>query len=137
MLIAALTWTGCEDDEDDNIKLSNSNKNLEVYAVVNNSVETTMQVKSSWTAKSDAAWLDVSPAKGEAGDNVTLTLTATQTNRSKATRTAKVTIKSGDDRYYYTCGELPQTAAQHIKANSWSYGKRLPHNPYVGQLAFV
>ena len=97
MLIAALTWTGCEDDEDDNIKLSNSNKNLEVYAVVNNSVETTMQVKSSWTAKSDAAWLDVSPAKGEAGDNVTLTLTATQTNRSKATRTAKVTIKSGSD----------------------------------------
>lgn len=97
MLIAALTWTGCEDDEDDNIKLSNSNKNLEVYAVVNNSVETTMQVKSSWTAKSDAAWLDVSPAKGEAGDNVTLTLTATQTNRSKTTRTAKVTIKSGSD----------------------------------------
>ena len=53
------------------------------------------------------------------------------------TAISKVTIKSGDDRYYYTCGELPQTAAQHIKANSWSYGKRLPHNPYVGQLAFV
>lgn len=53
------------------------------------------------------------------------------------TAISKVTIKSGDDRYYYTCGELPQTAAQHIKANSWSYGKRLPHNPYIGQLAFV
>lgn len=53
------------------------------------------------------------------------------------TAISKVTIKSGDDRYYYTCGELPQTAAQHIRANSWSYGKRLPHNPYIGQLAFV
>ncbi len=53
------------------------------------------------------------------------------------TAISKVTIKSKDERYYYTCGDLPQTAAQHIKANSWSYGMRLPHNPYVGQLAFV
>jgi hypothetical protein len=53
------------------------------------------------------------------------------------TAISKVTIKSKDDRYYYTCGDLPQTAAQHIKANSWSYGSRLPHNPYAGQLAFI
>lgn len=53
------------------------------------------------------------------------------------TAISKVTIKSGDDRYHYTCGELPQTAAQHIRANSWSYGQRLPHNPYTGQLAFI
>ncbi len=50
---------------------------------------------------------------------------------------SKVSIKSGDNRYFYTCGELPQTAAQQIKANSWSYGTRLPENPYKGQLVFI
>lgn len=53
------------------------------------------------------------------------------------TAISKVVIKSNDERYFYTCGELPQTAAQHIKANSWTYGQRLPHNPYKGQLVFV
>lgn len=54
-----------------------------------------------------------------------------------STAISKVEIKYGDDRYFYTCGDLPQTAAQHIKANSWSYGQRLPHNPYTGQLVFM
>jgi hypothetical protein len=97
VLLAALTIAGCEKDDDENIKLTGGNKTLEVYSVVNNSIETTLEAKSSWTAKSDAGWLDVSPAKGEAGDNLKLTLTTTQTNRTKATRTAKVTIKSGGD----------------------------------------
>ena len=96
-LFAALMLTGCEKDEEDSIKIADSKKTLEMHAVVNNSLETTMQVKNSWTAKSDARWLNVSPAKGDAGENITLTLTTTQTNRTKATRTAKVTIQSGGE----------------------------------------
>lgn len=50
------------------------------------------------------------------------------------TAISKVMLKSGDNRYYYTCGELPVTATERIKADGWSYGKRLPSNPRKGQL---
>lgn len=50
------------------------------------------------------------------------------------TAISKVMLKSGDDRFYYTCGELPVTATERIKADGWTYGSRLPSNPRKGQL---
>lgn len=50
------------------------------------------------------------------------------------TSISKVMKKSGDDRLYYTCGELPVTATERIKADSWDYGTRLPANPRKGQI---
>lgn len=47
---------------------------------------------------------------------------------------SKVVKKSNDDRIHYTCGEFPVTAKERIRADSWSYGSRLPNNPYTGQL---
>lgn len=97
LVALGVLMSSCENDDDSNIKLTGGDKTLELLSVVNNSVETTMKVKANWTASCDAGWIAVTPAKGEAGENVTLTLTATQTNRTKGTRTAKVTIKSGGD----------------------------------------
>lgn len=53
------------------------------------------------------------------------------------TSISKVMKKSGDDRLYYTCGELPVTATERIKADSWDYGTRLPANPRKGQIFIV
>lgn len=50
------------------------------------------------------------------------------------TSISKVVKKSGDDRFYYTCGELPVTASERIKDDSWDYGTRLPANPRKGQI---
>lgn len=52
------------------------------------------------------------------------------------TTISSVYKKSTDDRWLYTCGDLPLTASEQIKDNSWSYGRRLPLNPVKGQLAF-
>lgn len=52
------------------------------------------------------------------------------------TTISSVYKKSSDNRYIYTCGDLPLTASEQIKDNSWSYGRRLPLNPIKGQLAF-
>lgn len=49
----------------------------------------------------------------------------------------KVWLESGDNLYHYSCGDLPTTASEKIKANGWTYAKRLPANPYVGQLVFM
>lgn len=47
---------------------------------------------------------------------------------------SKVTIKSGDTRYQYTCGELPVTAAEMIRADNITYASRMPNHPRKGQL---
>lgn len=50
---------------------------------------------------------------------------------------SKVTAKSGDTRYHYTCGELPVTASERITSDKWEYSRRLPLNPRKGQLCIV
>lgn len=50
------------------------------------------------------------------------------------TAVSSVVKKSGDNRYYYTCGDLPVTATDNIKASAWKYGRRLPTQPRKGQL---
>lgn len=47
---------------------------------------------------------------------------------------SKVMKKSGDTRYQYTCGELPVTAAEMIRADNITYASRLPNHPRKGQL---
>ena len=53
------------------------------------------------------------------------------------TAISRVMLESTDDRYHYFCGDLPVTASEQIRDNSWSYGKRLPLNPRKGQLVIV
>lgn len=50
------------------------------------------------------------------------------------TAISKVMLTSADERYLYTCGELPTTATDLITASSWKYGQRLPLKPRKGQL---
>lgn len=53
------------------------------------------------------------------------------------TKISSIKKKSGDNRYLYTCGQLSTTTSEKIKENSWSYEKRLPDRPYVGQLVMM
>lgn len=48
-----------------------------------------------------------------------------------------VRVKSSDNRYEYTCGELPGTLSEIIKSNRWSYNRRLPTAPRKGQLVLI
>lgn len=53
------------------------------------------------------------------------------------TTISSVRIKSGDERKFYCCGDMAVTASDKIHSNGWSYGQRLPANPYKGQLVFM
>ena len=60
------------------------------------SAQVSFQTNRGWTASSDAAWLEVSPASGEGSTQYqTLTLTA-QENTGENAREAKVRIQAGD-----------------------------------------
>lgn len=49
---------------------------------------------------------------------------------------SSVIKKSNTDRLQYTCGDLPVTASDLIRDNSWAYNT-IPKNPRKGQLIFV
>lgn len=53
------------------------------------------------------------------------------------TTISKVMLNSGDERYRYTCGELPVTASERIRADNWEYCRRLPSNPRKGALYII
>jgi GH24 family phage-related lysozyme (muramidase) len=58
--------------------------------------EVSFTANVEWTAKSDAAWLSLSPATGASGSHK-LTLTA-QANEADAARSAKIVIKTADGK---------------------------------------
>ena len=64
----------------------------------------------AWEASSTADWLQISPASGEAGDNIVLTLSATA-NQSTDQRTANVTVKVKDYQFQETV-KVIQTGAE-------------------------
>jgi len=64
----------------------------------------------AWEASSTADWLKISPASGEAGDKIVLTLSATA-NESTDQRTANVTVKVKDYQFQETVKVL-QTGAE-------------------------
>lgn len=114
VVAVALLLAGCGQEEEDKLMLTEGGKTLEVLSVVTSKVTTPLEAKDSWTATCQEQWLNVSPAKGEAG-TFTLTLTATQTNRTKATRTAKVTIKSGSETKTLTVKQRDDYAVFNVK----------------------
>ena len=95
---AMLAWSlmllaGCAEDEVGGLSLS-SGETAELYAVANVSSDINFIADGDWTASCSAPWLTFSPQKGGEGAN-TITVSTTQTNRTKALRTATMKIFSG------------------------------------------
>ena len=85
---------GCAKDEIGGVSIS-SGGTLEMYPVTNVSSDINFFADGDWSASCSASWLTFSPKKGGEGDN-TITVSTTQTNRTKAVRTAEMKIFSGD-----------------------------------------
>lgn len=88
--------TACSDDSHDSITLT-STAVVELGPTVNRQGTVSFHADANWTAVCVADWLKISQQKGEAGDH-TITLTTTQTNRTKATRSAQLNITAGSTR---------------------------------------
>ena len=65
-----------------------------MYPVANHIVELFFQAGGDWTATTSEDWLEVSPNHGEGGRNA-VTVKTIATNKTKAERTALLTISSG------------------------------------------
>ena len=94
LLCFALLTAGCSEDANESGVTLKTVETTELYSVVNQSSEIKFEAKSSWKASCSAKWLTVSPKSGEAGQNV-ITIATTETNRTKNTRSAQLTIESG------------------------------------------
>lgn len=93
-LVAAIVL-GCTEGSDDSSAVSiTSSTIVEIFSVEGQSATVDFNASASWTVSCSADWLSCSPAKGEAGHH-TLKLMTTQTNRTKNTRKAQLTITSG------------------------------------------
>lgn len=93
LAIGLWSWTACTSDDEDKGMLT-GDTSVELYSVVNQSNTFTFTSTKSWTATSDAKWLTFSPKKGEAGTH-TITVSTTETNRTKSERTARITFAAG------------------------------------------
>ena len=87
-----LLTAGCAEDEG-GVSIS-SGEVLEMYAVTNVSSDILFSADEDWTASCSAPWLTFSPRNGGEGAN-TITVSTTQTNRTKAVRKAELRILSG------------------------------------------
>ena len=88
-----LLLTGCAKDEIGGVSIS-SGENTELYAVTNVSRDIKFFASEDWTATCSASWLTFSPKNGGEGAN-TITVSTTQTNRTKKEREAELKISSG------------------------------------------
>ncbi|MBQ8463286.1 MAG: hypothetical protein IJ544_04130 [Prevotella sp.] len=95
VFLLATVLTGCKEDSAD-ISVTSMTADI-LYPVVNQKTEVTFNVSSDWKATCNASWLNISPTEGKAGKN-TITVTTTQTNRTKSQRSAVVTISAGSSQ---------------------------------------
>ena len=94
ILTLLLTLTACSGDDDaPSIEVSGGST-VELQAVVNQNSTLSFHTDGAWKAASAARWLTFSPTSGTSGDNV-LTLTTTETNRTRNSRTTQLTIVCG------------------------------------------
>ena len=68
-----------------------------MYPVANHYVEILFQAGGDWTASTSTDWLEVTPSQGSGGRNA-VTLRTTSANRTKAERSALLTIVSDGKR---------------------------------------
>lgn len=99
--IALLALTGCSSNDGDNSTISVATTTVELYSVVNNSNTVTISASGQWTASCSAKWVTFSPKSGEAG-NHTITISTTETNRTKQVRTAQLEVVAGNSRQSIT-----------------------------------
>lgn len=101
-VLATLMLTGActTDDTADPIILTSAGT-VELYSVAGQKQTVDFQASASWTASCPAGWVTVSPKSGEAGQQ-TVTLTTASINRTKATRSAQLTLTSGSFNKYVT-----------------------------------
>lgn len=100
LMVSLLGLAGCVKDETGGVSLS-SGDTAELYAVTNVSQEVKFFAGEKWKATCSADWLTFSPKEGGEGANVIMVST-TSTNRTKATRTAPLTIESGGKKQTVT-----------------------------------
>lgn len=93
LALPLLLMAGCATDDVGGVSIS-SGDNTELYAVTNVSSEIKFFASADWTASCPASWLYFSPKSGKEGAN-TITVATTETNRTQAVRTARLTITSG------------------------------------------
>lgn len=96
-MIALLLLTGCSKDDGDSNAVVLTTTSIELYSVVNNTNQVTITTTDRWTATCNAQWVTFSPKSGEAGTH-TITISTTETNRTKALRTAQLEISASSTR---------------------------------------
>jgi len=98
ILILLLMLTGCHKDEDESeITMSSDVGTVELYSVINQSKTITFTAEGNWEAYCSANWFTVSPRTGVAGTH-TISIATTETNRTKTTRMAELSITTRNDR---------------------------------------
>jgi hypothetical protein len=95
-LTFALLFAACSDDPANSISLTSGGV-IELFPVTNQKKNLEFEASDSWTASCPAAWLSFTPKSGGTGAQ-SITLTTTSTNRTKATRSAQLTITAGSAR---------------------------------------
>ena len=91
-MLMAYGLTGCVSDEVGGVYLV-SQEPESMYPVANHYVEILFQAGGDWTASTSTDWLEVTPSQGSGGRNA-VTLRTTSANRTKAERSALLTIVS-------------------------------------------
>ena len=91
--ISAMLLAACSENETEGVTLTTYGT-TELYSVTNQSADIKFNASSSWKASCTANWLTFSPKSGNAGAN-TITVSTTNTNRTKNSRYAQLTIESG------------------------------------------
>ena len=87
----------CSKDDGDSNAVVLTTTSIELYSVVNNTNQVTITTTDRWTATCNAQWVTFSPKSGEAGTH-TITISTTETNRTKALRTAQLEISASSTR---------------------------------------
>ena len=91
-MLMAYGLTGCVSDEVGGVYLV-SQEPESMYPVANHYVEILFQAGGDWTASTSTDWLEVTPSQGSGGRNA-VTLRTTSANRTRAERSALLTIVS-------------------------------------------
>ena len=95
-MLMAYGLTGCVSDEVGGVYLV-SQEPESMYPVANHYVEILFQAGGDWTASTSTDWLEVTPSQGSGGRNA-VTLRTKSANRTKAERSALLTIVSDGKR---------------------------------------
>jgi hypothetical protein len=95
-MLMAYGLTGCVSDEVGGVYLV-SQEPESMYPVANHYVEILFQAGGDWTASTSTDWLEVTPSQGSGGRNA-VTLRTTSANKTKAERSALLTIVSDGKR---------------------------------------